>query len=76
MGLATARAFARAGASTVLVDIDETAVQSAAEDLSGEGREVLALVADVNDETQVAPPSPPPSIRTAGSMQRSTTPAS
>ena len=54
MGLAAARAFADAGASTVLVDIDETAVHAAAEELTSQGRAVLALTADVSDETQVA----------------------
>jgi NAD(P)-dependent dehydrogenase (short-subunit alcohol dehydrogenase family) len=34
MGLATARAFAEAGASTVLLAIDETAVRTAADELA------------------------------------------
>jgi NAD(P)-dependent dehydrogenase (short-subunit alcohol dehydrogenase family) len=46
--------FADAGAATVLVDIDETAVQAAADELAGQGRDVLALVGDVSDEAQVA----------------------
>ncbi|MCW2804154.1 MAG: lvr [Propionibacteriaceae bacterium] len=54
MGLAAARAFADAGASTVLVDIDETAVHALADQLASEGRDVLALVGDVSDEAQVA----------------------
>jgi NAD(P)-dependent dehydrogenase (short-subunit alcohol dehydrogenase family) len=54
MGLAAARAFADAGASTVLVDIDETAVHALADPLASEGRDVLALVGDVSDEAQVA----------------------
>jgi NAD(P)-dependent dehydrogenase (short-subunit alcohol dehydrogenase family) len=54
MGLAAARAFADAGASTVLVDIDETAVHALADELASEGRDVLALVGDVSDEAQVA----------------------
>jgi len=54
MGLAAARAFAEAGASTVLVDIDETAVRHAADELTGEGYHVMALVGDVSDETHVA----------------------
>jgi NAD(P)-dependent dehydrogenase (short-subunit alcohol dehydrogenase family) len=54
MGLATARAFAESGASTVLVDIDETAVRAAAHELTAAGHQVLALVGDVTDEAQVA----------------------
>jgi NAD(P)-dependent dehydrogenase (short-subunit alcohol dehydrogenase family) len=54
MGQAAARAFAEAGASTVLVDIDASAVHAATDELAGEGRDVLALVADVGDEAQVA----------------------
>lgn len=34
MGLATARAFAEAGASVVLADLDEKAVQHAADELT------------------------------------------
>ena len=54
MGRAAAWAFARAGASTVLVDVDEPAVRSAADELAGDGLTVTALVADVSDEAQVA----------------------
>lgn len=54
MGLATARAFADAGAATVLVDLDETAVTRLAAELSEQGRTVLGLVADVSDEDQVS----------------------
>lgn len=50
MGAATARAFADAGAAVVLADINE----SAGEELSQRGHEVLALRCDVSDETQVA----------------------
>ncbi|WP_197461269.1 SDR family NAD(P)-dependent oxidoreductase [Acetobacter malorum] len=38
MGLATAQAFARAGASVVLADINEESVVTAAEALTWEGR--------------------------------------
>ena len=54
MGLAAARAFARAGAATALVDINETAVKAVTDELAGQGHQVLALVGDVSDETQVA----------------------
>lgn len=54
MGLAAAQAFARSGAATALVDVDEAAVRAAADELAGEGHQVLALVADVSDEAQVA----------------------
>lgn len=54
MGLAAARAFARAGASTALVDLNESAVRAVADELAGDGHQVLALVGDVSDETQVA----------------------
>lgn len=54
MGLAAAQAFARAGASTVLVDIDEPAVRAVAADLVHQGYEALPVVCDVTDEAQVA----------------------
>jgi NAD(P)-dependent dehydrogenase (short-subunit alcohol dehydrogenase family) len=54
MGQAAARAFAEAGASTVLVDVDEDAVRAVADELAGAGHDVLALVGDVSDEAQMA----------------------
>jgi len=54
MGLAAARAFAWAGASTALVDVNESAVSAVADELAGDGHQVLALVGDVSDENQVA----------------------
>jgi NAD(P)-dependent dehydrogenase (short-subunit alcohol dehydrogenase family) len=54
MGQAAARAFAEAGASTVLVDLNEAAVRAVADELAGAGHDVLALVGDVSDEAQVA----------------------
>lgn len=54
MGQAAARAFAQAKASTVLVDVNEAAVRAVADELAGEGHDVLALVGDVSDEAQVA----------------------
>ncbi|MEU8471483.1 glucose 1-dehydrogenase [Streptomyces sp. NPDC029006] len=54
MGLATARAFAEAGAAVALADIHEAAVNQAAEQLTDAGHQALALVCDVTDEAQVA----------------------
>ncbi|MFJ8762782.1 SDR family NAD(P)-dependent oxidoreductase [Streptomyces cyaneofuscatus] len=54
MGLATARAFAQAGAAVGLADIDETAVKAAVKELTDAGHRALALVCDVTDEGQVA----------------------
>jgi NAD(P)-dependent dehydrogenase (short-subunit alcohol dehydrogenase family) len=54
MGLATARAFADAGAAVVLADVDKDAVQAAADDLSSAGHRALGVVCDVTDESQVA----------------------
>lgn len=53
MGLATAKAFAQSGAKTVLTDIDESAVENAAEAIRKDGGEALGLVCDVSDEAQV-----------------------
>ncbi|MEU7474162.1 glucose 1-dehydrogenase [Streptomyces sp. NPDC044984] len=54
MGLATARAFAEAGAAVGLADIDESAVNAAVKELTNAGHRALALVCDVSDEDQVA----------------------
>src|SRR5256885_2212277 len=54
MGLATAKAFAEAGASVVLADIQEEAVRAAAEQLIADGRKALAIGCDVSDDGQVA----------------------
>ena len=53
MGLATAKAFAEAGASVVLADRDENAVRAAAEKLVAGGRKALAVRCDVTDDAQV-----------------------
>jgi len=53
IGLATARAFAEAGASVVLADIDEAAVRSAADELIARNRKALAIRCDVTDDAQV-----------------------
>lgn len=49
MGLTTARAFAASGAAVALADIDETAVNAAAQDLTDAGHQALALVCDVSE---------------------------
>jgi NAD(P)-dependent dehydrogenase (short-subunit alcohol dehydrogenase family) len=54
MGLATAHAFAEAGASVVLADINEEALHSATESLAAGGYRALGVVCDVTDEDQVA----------------------
>ena len=54
MGLATTEAFAASGAAVVPADINEKALQVAAEKLTSTGRKVLAVVCDVSDELQVA----------------------
>ena len=54
MGLATARAFARAGAAVVLADFQEDAVKAAAEELAAAGHKALAVRCDVSDDAQVA----------------------
>src|SRR4051794_9288105 len=54
MGLATARAFAEAGAAVVLAAHHEHGVHAATEELQGAGHQVLGVTCDVADETQVA----------------------
>jgi NAD(P)-dependent dehydrogenase (short-subunit alcohol dehydrogenase family) len=53
LGLATARAFAEAGASVVLADWNEKEVQTAAQGLADEGYKTLAVRCDVSDDAQV-----------------------
>jgi NAD(P)-dependent dehydrogenase (short-subunit alcohol dehydrogenase family) len=54
MGLATAQAFAEAGAAVVMADINPTTVEAAADSLSEAGHRVLAVECDVADEASVA----------------------
>src|SRR5437899_7972164 len=54
MGLATAKAFAEAGAAVVLADINEHAVRSAAEELVADGHKAIAVRCNVADEAEVA----------------------
>lgn len=53
MGLATARAFAEAGASVVLADINEEAVRTAADKLTARAFKAIAIYCNVADESQV-----------------------
>jgi NAD(P)-dependent dehydrogenase (short-subunit alcohol dehydrogenase family) len=53
LGVATAKAFAEAGASVVLADWHEEAAQSAAKELANKGHKTLAVRCDVSDDAQV-----------------------
>src|SRR5947207_3394766 len=54
MGLATAKAFAEAGAAVTLADVHEDGVRSAAEELVAAGRKVIAVRCNVAEEAEVA----------------------
>jgi NAD(P)-dependent dehydrogenase (short-subunit alcohol dehydrogenase family) len=54
MGLATARAFAQAGAAVTLADTNDDALQTASDELAAAGHQTLAVRCDVADEDQVA----------------------
>ncbi|MES2462607.1 MAG: glucose 1-dehydrogenase [Armatimonadota bacterium] len=54
IGLATAMAFAEAGAAVVLADTNENALRTAAEKLTSAGYRALAVTCDVADEEQAA----------------------
>ncbi|MGT2455315.1 glucose 1-dehydrogenase [Cupriavidus basilensis] len=54
MGLATARAFANAGAAVTLADVSEAALQQAVGEITSTGGKAIAVVCDVSDEAQVA----------------------
>ena len=54
IGLATARAFADAGAAVVLVDVNEAALEIVTSVLQRVGHRALAVQCDVSDESQVA----------------------
>jgi NAD(P)-dependent dehydrogenase (short-subunit alcohol dehydrogenase family) len=53
MGLATAQAFAEAGAAVVLADFREDVVKAEAQKLVAAGHKAMALQCDVSSETQV-----------------------
>ena len=54
MGLATAQAFAEAGAAVVLAVVNEDTLRSATDDLTGAGNQALGVLCDVSSEDQVA----------------------
>jgi len=54
MGLATAQAFAEAGAAVVLADFREDAVKASAQKMIESGHKTIALRCDVSDDAQVA----------------------
>jgi NAD(P)-dependent dehydrogenase (short-subunit alcohol dehydrogenase family) len=54
MGLATARAFANAGAAVVLADFREDVVKTEAQKLVTAGHRAIAIRCDVSDDAQVA----------------------
>lgn len=54
MGLATAKAFAAAGAAVVLADVNIDAAQKAADSLALDGGRAFAVACDVTDEAQAA----------------------
>src|ERR671912_1033690 len=53
MGLATAQAFAAAGAAVILADVNEAALSAAADSLTSAGHDALGVVCDVSQEDQV-----------------------
>jgi NAD(P)-dependent dehydrogenase (short-subunit alcohol dehydrogenase family) len=53
MGLATARAFAAAGASVALADVNAAALTSAVDALRTSGHAAIGVTCDVSDEEQV-----------------------
>lgn len=54
MGLATARAFAQAGAAVTLADISDEALQQAVDGIKSAGGNAMGVLCDVSDEAQVA----------------------
>ena len=54
MGLATAQAFAQAGAAVALADINQDALRAATDDLTAAGHQALAVTCDVSSEDEVA----------------------
>lgn len=54
MGLATARAFAHAGAAVTLANVTKPALQPARDEITSAGGEAIGVVCDVSDEAEVA----------------------
>ena len=53
IGLATAKAFAKAGAAVIIADRDEVTTGKAAEGLRVEGHNAIGVACDVTDKGQV-----------------------
>jgi len=53
LGLATAKAFAEAGASVVLADWNEKEVQAEAKKLADKGHKTLSIRCDVSNDAEV-----------------------
>ncbi|WP_432695188.1 SDR family NAD(P)-dependent oxidoreductase [Marinobacterium sp. YM272] len=53
MGLATVKAFVKAGAAVAIADINAEAAQAVADELAAEGAKTLAIACDVTDEAAV-----------------------
>ena len=53
IGLATAKAFAKAGASVVLADRNEAAIANAVDGLRAAGHNAIGVTCDVTDAAQV-----------------------
>jgi NAD(P)-dependent dehydrogenase (short-subunit alcohol dehydrogenase family) len=54
IGLATARAFADAGAAVVLADVNQDALRTATDELTSAGHQAIGVSCDVADEAQAA----------------------
>jgi NAD(P)-dependent dehydrogenase (short-subunit alcohol dehydrogenase family) len=54
MGLATAQAFAEAGAAVVLADINQERLGGATDGLTASGHQAIGVICDVSNEDQVA----------------------
>jgi NAD(P)-dependent dehydrogenase (short-subunit alcohol dehydrogenase family) len=54
IGLATARAFADAGAAIVLADVNQDALRTATDELTSAGHQAIGVICDVADEAQAA----------------------
>jgi NAD(P)-dependent dehydrogenase (short-subunit alcohol dehydrogenase family) len=54
IGLATAKAFAEAGAAVVLADINEAALRTVTDALTSAGHKVIGITCDVADEARAA----------------------
>ena len=76
IGLATAKAFAEAGASVALADRDEEAVGQTTESIRSAGHHAIGVICDVTDTAQVTTLVEHAVRTTAGWMPPSTMPVS